>query len=239
MATADGLADRAANFAAEVQRTLDGVLPGERRIVSVRFETSERYVVRPAGDTPEQQRIPLYVAGARIADLTLALYLALDRHGRYLKTVQSNVTVTSVLDKLPLVRLEYDSDMRTEPVAHWQIHAERGAFSHLLTRANLHRPKRVSKPHDLSSLHIPVGGERFRPCLEDVLQFLVLDCGVDHQEGWQAYVERGREEWRRRQLGSAVRDVPTEAARVLRELGWAVTPPADEPQENVAALTKW
>ena len=82
-------------------------------------------------------------------------------------------------------------------------------------------------PHDLSSLHLPVGGERFRPCLEDLLQFVVDECGVDHHQGWRTHLEEGRLLWRRRQLASAVRDIPDEAARVLRDLGWTVSAPSD------------
>jgi hypothetical protein len=91
----------------------------------------------------------------------------------------------------------------------------------------------------LSSLHIPVGGERYRPCLEDLLHFLVQECGVDRRDDWLAVVERGREKWRRRQLASAVRDAPAYAATVLEELGWAVQPPEKEPEENVKALRRW
>jgi hypothetical protein len=31
----------------------------------------------------------------------------------------------------------------------------------------------------MRELHFPVGGPRFRPCLEDVLEMLVVELGVD------------------------------------------------------------
>jgi hypothetical protein len=232
--TTRSLEEASADFAQEMQATLDGVLPGERRIVSTRHGSIDRYVVGP-----EDRYIPVHVAAERLADLRIAIHLELDRTGTYLKAVRSDMAVYSVLDRTPLVRLEYRADMRTDPIAHWQMHAERGAFSHLLTRANVHRPARVAKPHDLSSVHLPVGGERFRPCLEDFLEFLVVDCGVDHQEGWADVACAGRERWRRRQLGAAVRDVQTEAARVLRELGWEVNEPPSGVDEYVAPFRKW
>ena len=232
------LEERSGEFAEEVQATLDAVLPGSRRVVSARFENSDRYIVQPEGATAAGRRLPVYIDGDHLASLSLALFLDLDRSGRYLKTVRSDTALHSVLDRTPLLRLEYRADMRVEPIAHWQFHAERGAFSHLLARAHAH--DRVKKPHDLSALHLPVGGERFRPCLEDVLQFLVVDCGVDHLAGWEAAVEAGRERWRRRQLGAAVRDVPEEAARVLRELGYSVVAPdVGELVENTRSLTTW
>jgi hypothetical protein len=234
------LAEHSAVFARELQATLDTVLPGERRIVSRRVAGADRFIVQPAGEKPAERRVPIFVNGEHLAELSLSIFLDLDRTATYLKTVRSDVAVHSVLDRTPLVRLEYRADMRTDPIAHWQFHAERGAFSHLLARAHVHRPQRVSKPHDLSTLHLPVGGERFRPCLEDVLQFLVVDCGVDHHPAWEAALCRGRELWRRRQVGAAVRDVPREAARVLRELGWTVREPGtDQPSENLAPLTTW
>lgn len=239
MSEAD-LAERSAAFAQEVQATLDAVLPGIRRIISRRSENTNRYIVQPEGHEPRDRRVAIGVGGEHLADLGLSLYLDMDRTGSYLKTVRSDITIHSVLDRTPLVRLEYRADMRTVPIAHWQFHAERGAFSHLLARANAHRPDWVTKPHDLSGLHLPVGGERFRPCLEDVLQFLVVDCGVDRHDGWEAAIREGRERWRRRQLGAAVRDVPGEAARVLRELGWTVQEPGTSVlPENLSALTTY
>jgi len=171
------------------------------------------------------------------------LFQSLDRSGKHLKTVRSEISVHSVLDRsTALVRCDYRSDMRSDPIAHWQVYAERGAMSHLLTRANANpaRSRRPRRPHDLSSLHFAVGGERFRPCLEDVLQFLVLDCGVDRCDGWRTVVEDGRERWRRRQLGSIVRDIPSEAAGILRDLGWTVQPPEDPGMpENPRTLRQW
>lgn len=235
------LEEKSATFAQEVRDTLVGVLPGDHPIVSVRLEEqSERYVVRPPGDEARHWRVPVYVGGEQLAAMSVVIYLALDRTGSYLKTVRSDIGVHSTLDRTALLRLEYRADMHTDPIAHWQMHAERGAFSHLLGRAHAVRPEQVKKPHDLSSLHLPVGGERFRPCLEDVLQFLVVDCGVDAHNGWQSVVEAGRERWRLRQLGSAVRDAPDKAAAVLAELGWNVERPAlSLVPPKAGALTKW
>lgn len=234
------LAEGSARFAQEIQESLDGVLPGMRRIISRRLDGVDRYIVQPEGINPTDRRIPVYVDGERLADLSVSLYLALDRTGRYLKTVRSDISVHSVLDRTPLVRLDYRADMHTAPIAHWQIHAERGSFSHLLSRAHAHRPSLVEKPHDLSSLHFPVGGERFRPCLEDVLQFLVLECGVDAHTDWQGAVHTGRESWRRRQLAAAVRDAPEEAARALSEAGWTLaSPEAGQARGKPEALTVW
>ena len=234
---AGSLEAASASFAAAVQATLDGVLPGDRRIISRRAPALERYVVGP---DDRQGGVPLLVGGEPLATLSLSMYLSLDRSGTFLKTVRSDMAVKSTLDRTPLIRLDYRADMGKAPTSHWQVHAERGAFSHLLARAHAVDPERVRKPHDLSSLHIPVGGERFRPCLEDLLQFLVQECGVDCKDDWLKVVERGRQLWRHRQLRATIRDAQEETADVLRGLGWSVEPSsAVDSEEYLPTFVRW
>lgn len=92
----------------------------------------------------------------------------------------------------------------------------------------------------LSALHLPVGGARLRPCLEDFVQFAIDECGIDATDGYMAFLEGGRERWRRRQIATAVRDVPDEAARVLTSLGYTITPPfGGAAPVRLASLTRW
>jgi hypothetical protein len=88
----------------------------------------------------------------------------------------------------------------------------------------------------MASLHIPVSGSRFRPCLEDFIQFLLCECLFDAEAGWRANVDAGRERWRLRQCAAVARDAPEEAARVLRDLGYVVTPPDPLPAAVQKAL---
>ena len=91
----------------------------------------------------------------------------------------------------------------------------------------------------MSSLHIPVGGSRFRPCLEDFIQFLICECKFDSEPGWRKNVEVGRERWRRLQAAAVVRDVPEDAAKVLRRLEYTVEAPDPLPEEARKALRNW
>src|SRR5664279_4449494 len=100
------LEERSGQFAAEIQAKLDG---------------AERYLVTPDGLNPKARRIPLFVADEYLADLDVALYLSLDRTGQYLKTVRSDISIHSVLDRTPLLRYDYRSDMKADPAAHWQV----------------------------------------------------------------------------------------------------------------------
>lgn len=93
----------------------------------------------------------------------------------------------------------------------------------------------------MESLHLPVGGDRFRPCLEDVIEFLVVECRFATKEGWRAAVEAGREQWRRTQIRTAVRDAPSEAASALRALGYAVEAPeaGHAARDDVVRMRRW
>lgn len=231
------LAAKSQAFAAEVGELLASTFGTDKQMASVQF--ADRYAVRPAGDDPHHQRVPLYVGRQHVADLMLAIYLTLDRSGEHLKAGRADFRVFSTLDRTPLIRMEYRSDMHVDPVCHWQVHAERGAFTHLLSMANAVDPRRVRRPHDLSTVHFPVGGERFRPCLEDLIELLIRDCGVDHVPGWESAVQTGREKWRVRQFRSTVRDLQGEAADVLRLEGWTITPPAELPPAYQTPYRRW
>lgn len=183
------LAEEASHFAQEVQDLLDAVLPGERSIRAV--QSGDRYVVRPgASRSLEPQLVPLMVAGRRLASLRLSYQCEADHSGRYLAVETSELKLLSQADRTPLVRLDYLRRPNRAPASHWQVHAERGAFSSL--------------------------------------------------PGWQAAIVEGRERWRRKQIGSVVRDAPGEAVRVLEELGYEVRPPASgaRPDRN-DRLRQW
>ena len=232
------LHSRAATFAQEMQDTIAGVLPGEFQIVSVAH--GGRYVVSPAGDEPAHQRVPLFVDGEQLATLGAQVYLGLDSSGKHLKAWRSKIAVHSTLDRTPLVRQELDAAVsESAPLSHWHVHADRGSLSHLLGRAHAVRADVVRKPHDMSSLHFPVGGERFRPCMEDVLEFLVREFGIDHNSGWETAVRAGRAKWRRMQFRSTVRDLQDEAAEVLRGHGWTVEAPSGDREEGPGVLYRW
>jgi hypothetical protein len=70
---------------------------------------------------------------------------------------------------------------------------------------------------ELSRLHLPVGGRRYRPTLEDVIEFLVTEKLAEPRDGWRAVVDAQRCHWETIQLKAAVRRNPQAAAEVLRE----------------------
>ena len=91
---------------------------------------------------------------------------------------------------------------------------------------------------DTSALHIPTGGSRFRPTLEDVLEMLIRDFKIDVLQTWKLGLSEGRKEFRNSQLAAAIRDNPDEAVRALEALGYAVTWEQNSPEPEARDLKR-
>ncbi len=230
----DALGEAASGFAGEVQSVLADVLPLECELLVMAEELNGRYVIRPRVGGQGGANVPLHVGQVRVGGLALFFRCQWDHQGKYLAVEESQFALNWGAIKDPLLRLHFRRDPRSKPASHWHVHAERGAFSALLARSD------VSNPHSLADLHLPVGGSRMRPALEDFLQFLIAECGIDGQDGWRARLAKEREVWRRRQVAAIVRDAPDEVLRVLRENGYDVAPPAGgEMEPRPEQLRRW
>lgn len=169
-----------------------------------------------------------------LAELGVVYKLCVDSFSRYLAVEHSSFVLKAKLDRTPIIRWDYDREAHNKPSSHMQITAHRGALSHLLSRLD------HATPHSIESLHLPMGGDRFRPCLEDIMEFLIRDCGFPGSEGWKATLQNGRAKWRRIQTRAVVRDSPAEAVATLEAMGYTVTPPSDgEHPERTNKLTGW
>ena len=169
-----------------------------------------------------------------VASLRVSYQCTADTSKTYLAVHRSDFELRGWADKTPIARLDFLRDAHTVPACHWNIHAERGAASRLLTLGN------PTHSGVFSELHFPVGGARMRPCLEDVVAFVLHEFGVDQVQGAQALLSAGRERWRRRQIATLVRDAPDEAVRVLTELGYTIGDPSTGPvAPKVAKLHAW
>jgi len=98
------------------------------------------------------------------------------------------------------------------PEAHLQVCATSEAWEEVTKR-------RGPRGRQLERLHLPVGGRRFRPTVEDLIEFLITEKLADGNPGWQEHVRRGREGFERRQLRAAIRRHPEDATSALRDLG--------------------
>ena len=89
----------------------------------------------------------------------------------------------------------------------------------------------------MGAFHLPVGGERFRPCLEDFIQMMSYDLEITMLDGWKNVLTDSRAEWRLTQLRTAVRDRQDIAAEELRRLNWKVEEPAGFSVNSRSKLT--
>ncbi len=190
--------------------------------------------------------IPLLIDGRHRLNLRVEISCTWDRAKRYLTVIDSKCSVETLGEGTraqPLFRFEYDrSATGGLPAAHIHVHAHPDEITWMMTLGNRHRAKgrraKGAMPV-LSELHLPVGGARFRFCIEDVLEMLIVEFGVDaRDDNWHSILAEGRAEWRRMQLAAAVRDGQETAAKALREAGWTVSPPADGvPPDDLRLLT--
>lgn len=121
----------------------------------------------------------------------------------------------------PLFHYDYERDKEAYTEAHVQVF---GANEHLDPMIIELSPNRKKK--HMGELHFPVGGRRFRPALEDVLEFLIDEGLVDPKEGWKDVLETCRAGFRTKQLRAAVRREPDAAVAVLRSMDYKIVEPS-------------
>jgi hypothetical protein len=245
----DSLEAEAQRFAAELTDTVRGVVGAHVeafRARTLHHPQTDRVSVHQEPRTG----IPLTVGGAPLLNLTAEYRCVWDSRQMFLAVETSAVKVYAgaKADSEPLFRYEYTRSPGGDvPGAHIQIHGHRDALTYVMTRAGTatRRGQRLAGrvaqgagvPR-MSDLHFPVGGSRFRPSLEDVLDMLVRELGVDHEPGWREALAAGRERWRRMQIRAVVRDAPSEAIAVLEKLGYEVRmrDGLEEPEDNLSRL---
>lgn len=111
-----------------------------------------------------------------------------------------------------LCHYDYERDKPTYPEAHLQVHGNSDALTKMIQASG-------RKPVGLDRLHLPVGGRRYRPCLEDILEFLIVEGFVRGRGGWKEVLDKERDRFLEIQLRAAVRRHPEVARSVLEEVG--------------------
>lgn len=150
-----------------------------------------------------------------------------NRHGK-LTISRSTIAVWPLAKRrgTQLFRYDYVRDPSSDiPSAHLHVMAHRDQFTHLLgfpgrgsQRAKRRAHREIKKIPTVDQYHFPLGGPRFRPCLEDILESLREEFGleVDLNE-WKPHLKTARDDWRRIQLTAAIRDNPRAAAEILSQ----------------------
>ncbi|VTR77470.1 hypothetical protein [Cellulomonas hominis] len=229
---------RVERFAAELHDTVAAVLPGEPGPFVVRRTPDEVHDVS-VRQSPDEG-IPLTVDGHVVLRQFLRYRCAWDHTRGFVAVRWSSLSVAADGFAEPLFRYDYDesSDGKV-PAAHLNVHGHRDELVFAMIAAG-HRFRGRSRAASVrrgrvprvSTLHFPLGGHRFRPALEDVLEMVVREFGLDARDGWEGAIRAGRERWRDVQLRAAVRDDPAAATAALLALGYAVTPPRVLPEQR-------
>lgn len=235
--------DFAARLSATVRGSLGNHVAAFEATISPGKDGAWAGFIRQADDC---QGIVLHRAGSPILTLEVRARLTADHAGTNLRVEQSVFRVTPYETTVPLFRYEYDRKKEAGPfpAAHAQFHGRHEALESVLRSAGRSSTRSSRKGHhsspNVTDLHFPLGGTRFRPCLEDVLEMLIHEFTIDvvGKRATQKSLKEGRRQWRDIQLRAAVRDDLEAAAQVLRAHGYEVKSPVPAPGRNTDRLSR-
>jgi hypothetical protein len=161
--------------------------------------------------TPPRPTVPLCFPCPWDDRLRVAYQLSLDETGRFLTVVKSAIEIYPSADAMEsLCHFDYERGKEGGyPEAHIQVHG---------TSEALQSWSGTPQTRELGRLHLPVGGRRFRPALEDVIEFLIVEKLADPRDDWRGALVRYREDWERIQLSAAIRANPVTAWEILNEI---------------------
>ena len=221
------LESQARRFADEVSGLLNKTVTHGIRISSL--ETDNGHGIIGKGITssnPNPEPIPISTSGTKaVVFLYMQHSYELDPEGVYLTMTESTMslyTSPEMEDDQLIVGIDYTRNPVNQfPSAHLHVSGQRGD----LDAVYLGDERKTRKLRDL---HFPVGGKRFRPTLEDLVEFMVTEEMVDPRTGWEQVVKDHRARWEAIQVKAAVRRNQEDAAAALREAGWDAIAPAVE-----------
>jgi hypothetical protein len=204
----DKLRDQTIRFTKEIQTLLNCSIAEHVQIKAVALSKGDDRLFTLGHllnrGTMTAQRFPLKPRAPRVELwMDVSFQLRLDAEREHLMVQQSFFGVFGARDaKKGLFHYDYERDKADGyPDAHLQVYGESELFK------VLNDPRRDTG-RSLAQLHFPVGGKRFRPCLEDVIEFLIVERLVEARDGYEKVLEAGRDSFRRNQLLAAMRRDP-------------------------------
>ncbi|GAA1246435.1 hypothetical protein JOF42_003263 [Microbacterium phyllosphaerae] len=230
---ASALEDEAHEFAVQLMLRLSEILPtghlGFTADASPELDGSARIAIASvfAGG------IPLTIDQRPALQLEVDYKLMMSPTSKRATVVGSTFLVRPFEVGRPLFTVDYVRNAHSNtPAAHYNLHFEHGSIEAELLKTGASRRGKIhqkgvksGKPPRLADLHFPTGGHRFRLCLEDVIEMLWIEFGIDVKSTAKAAICEGRERWRVMQVRAAVADDPQPAAEELRALGYVVEDP--------------
>lgn len=215
MPSADLLASLARGFASKIQDLLNATVCDGSGISAV-VSADPNLVLVGHGLTKQSlvtEPFPVKI-GRRKATcwLDVSFRMCLDDASRYLTVVSSFFGIyADDPERSCLCHFDYERDKPGYPEAHLQVPGESTALAGMTGQA---------KTRSLDRLHFPVGGRRFRPILEDVFEFLIVErFARPRDDRWVDVLKREREEYYTIQLRAAIRRNPEVAKQALSGIG--------------------
>ena len=215
----DRLRDRTNRFAKEIQALLNCTIASHVQIKAVALSTGDDRLFSLGHllhkSTMTAQRFPLKPCRERTELwMDVSFQLRLDAEREHLMVQQSFVGVFgSPTAKHGLFHYDYERDKADGyPDAHLQVEAHSDLFD------QINNP-RTDAGRSFAQLHFPVGGKRFRPCLEDIIEFLIVERLVHARDGYEKVIEAGREGFRKNQLMAAMRRDPATVEAFVERYG--------------------
>ncbi|MFG3621484.1 hypothetical protein [Nocardia sp. NPDC047654] len=212
MARAFDLERSSREFAQELTELLNRTICNGVRLSAV-LEPTKKFTVVGYGLTRENRdpRVGIPISRPVNTPTYLSIYILLapDEFNKYLM-VQTSVVLLARDVELTCELLHYDYERDKGdgyPEAHLQICADSDDWREL-------GPDRA-----LKKLHLPVGGRRYRPSLEDLIEFLIVEGFAEGHPGWKDVLDEGRRKFQIKQLKAAVRRYPEVAKEALAEEG--------------------
>jgi hypothetical protein len=234
-------------FAARLIDTLQRALPPDTPVgFRISAKPTPRSGVNAVVSQVEDLGIPISVDGTVVFRLVATFECRASPTSTFLTVEDSTFKVFVIDSNQPLFTLDYRRDSRGNvPSAHYNLHAKRDDMTRALKKAGNRARGKIrrkemaeGKTPRMGDLHFPVGSHRFRPCLEDVLEMLIVEFGADRTNDALYHLAAGRREWRRRQLAAAVSDDPATAATELQRLGYTIANVLDGLSERIERTSR-
>lgn len=224
-------------FATNLSSVLVGALPeiGLEPLRVLLDNRGRHITIRQA----DQEGIGLFISGRRHLGLKLSYRCVWNSDKEFLAVDDCTYALLPAGLTEPLFRYHFrrapDGGL---PSAHLHVHAHRDeALALMLGGKDAGRVRDRLRKIDagkfpqLASLHFPLGGPRFRPGIEDVVDMIRVEFGIDVAQGIDDALWQGRTAYRQMQLAAAVSDDPLVAAAELERLGYEIRDVSDTPRE--------
>lgn len=225
--TSPDLPALARTFAGEVTELLNGTVCHGVRLTAVRRVATDHMVIAPG--ITDKNLDPKFVAlclgrGRPSGYLMVVITTQLDDESQYLTVNKSQFALYRREDrKSMLLHYDYNRDPANEyPAAHVQVNG-------MSKNLRLWCKARGVEATPLPRIHLPVGGRRFRPTLEDVIEFLVVEGLATPRDGWDKVVARHRRRWEELQLKAAIRRDLVTTTKALSDAGYVISAPPEPP----------